>query len=290
MVKVTAYFETLNAVAHSQQVSEAQARMTHALAKLRFHEGLRRRWENARAEAAVREATALSLLEGIRTHIDDVRLLSMSEPTLSLHAGEAVIRGIWQSQWNLASSFPGLNVSGSAQKRQPVPIPALIAGLHRDISSPAVAYGHMSAKEVALPRDQQQMAVTVGTIRACQQGNVPALCAAADLWARLRYHKVFATASGAIGAGLSRWLLVTRGVEPTGVAVISAWHSLNPEQSLEGRSAWLTAQTCENETERRAALAHWCSMFADAVTFGAQVGTDVALHIQAGRLGLKSRR
>lgn len=284
MERVTSYFHTLSAVAHSTQVTEATARMTQSLAQLRFHEGLRRRWENARAEAAVQEATAVSLLEGIRTHIDDVRILSMNDPSQKQPIGEALIRGIWQSQWNLASSFPPLNSRGPAHTPQPTPIPALIAGLHRDIASPAFTSGHIPAREVAIPRDPTQMETTVRTIRACQQGIVPAVCAAADLWARLRHHEVFTTASGAVGAGLSRWLLVTRGVDPTGVAVISAWHSLNPEQSLEGQAAWLAAQMSDNEGEQHAALAHWCSVFADAVTFGAHVGADIALHIQAGRL------
>ena len=50
-----------------------------ALADLRFSEGLRRGWEEARAEAAVREAAALSIIEGARTSVDDVRALSMAD-------------------------------------------------------------------------------------------------------------------------------------------------------------------------------------------------------------------
>ena len=57
-----------------------------ALADLRFSEGLRRGWEEARAEAAVREAAALSIIEGARTSVDDVRALSMADEVLASRA------------------------------------------------------------------------------------------------------------------------------------------------------------------------------------------------------------
>ena len=74
-----------------------------ALAELRFCEGLRRGWEEARAEAAVREAAALSIIEGARTTVDDVRALSMAdEGGAASDTGAALALGIWSSQWRLA--------------------------------------------------------------------------------------------------------------------------------------------------------------------------------------------
>ena len=69
----------LRAAAARPDVASAMNEAHAALADLRFSEGLRRGWEEARAEAAVREATALSIIEGARTSVDDVRAASMGD-------------------------------------------------------------------------------------------------------------------------------------------------------------------------------------------------------------------
>ena len=70
---------TLRAAAARPAVASAMDEAYAALAQLRFSEGLRRGWEEARAEAAVREAAALAIIEGARTTVDDVRALSMMD-------------------------------------------------------------------------------------------------------------------------------------------------------------------------------------------------------------------
>ena len=52
----------LSAAAARPDVTSAMDEAHAALADLRFSEGLRRGWEEARAEAAVREAAALSII------------------------------------------------------------------------------------------------------------------------------------------------------------------------------------------------------------------------------------
>ena len=100
----------LRAACARPDVASAMDEAHAALAELRFCEGLRRGWEEARAEAAVREAAALSIIEGARTTVDDVRALSMADEGGAVSdPGAALALGIWRSQWRLASGFPALN-------------------------------------------------------------------------------------------------------------------------------------------------------------------------------------
>ena len=225
-----------------------------ALADLRFSEGLRRGWEEARAEAAVREAAALSIIEGARTSVDDVRALSMAdEGGAASDPGAALALGIWRSQWNLASRFPALNTRSQGGARvAPTPLPALIAGLHRDACSGLVAAGLVESRSVAVPAD-------------------PSLLAPA-----LAYTCCDAPGLAVVGGGLARWILVTRGVDPTGVCVPSAYDALDPARAGRELAGWVSAD--------EAGLARWIIHYCAGVVYGAQVGRDVARHVQAGRL------
>ena len=148
-------------------VASAMNEAHAALADLRFSEGLRRGWEEARAEAAVREAAALSIIEGARTSVDDVRALSMADGGgAASDPGAALALGIWRSQWNLASRFPALNTRSQGGARvAPTPLPALIAGLHRDACSGLVAAGLVESRTVAVPTDPALLAPALAYTR-----------------------------------------------------------------------------------------------------------------------------
>ena len=255
-------------------VASAMDEAHAALADLRFSEGLRRGWEEARAEAAVREAAALSIIEGARTSVDDVRALSMAdEGGAASDPGAALALGIWRSQWNLASHFPALNTRSQGGVRvAPTPLPALIAGLHRDACSGLVATGLTPPREVAVPTDPALLAPALGYARC----DAPALAVAAALTAHFRFRRVFAQASSVVGGGLARWILVTRGVDPTGVCVPSAYDALDPARAGRARAGWVSAD--------EAGLARWITHYCAGIVYGAQVGRDVARHVQAGRL------
>ena len=248
----------LCAAAARPDVTSAMNEAHAALADLRFSEGLRRGWEEARAEAAVREAAALSIIEGARTSVDDVRALSMADDGgAASDPGAALALGIWRSQWNLASRFPALNTRSQGGVRvAPTPMPALIAGLHRDACSGLVASGLVESRTVAVPTD-------------------PALLAAA-LTAHFRFRRVFDPASSVVGGGLARWILVTRGVDPTGVCVPAAYDAVDPARAGRELAGWVSAD--------EAGLARWIIHYCAGVVYGAQVGRDVARHVQAGRL------
>ena len=54
----------LRAIASDERVARAEGALREATAQLRWHEALRRRWREARAEAAVRGAIASAAVEG----------------------------------------------------------------------------------------------------------------------------------------------------------------------------------------------------------------------------------
>lgn len=275
------YQEALALAATQPDAQYAIASAQEALAALRFHEGLRKRWENARAEAAIREASALSYLEGAPVSVDDLRLASLSEEDTQDPAVLLAI-GIWRAQWNCASRMTPLNVRGARPTRTSTPTASLVSGIHRDICSGLLRAGHIEANQVSIPRNPRQLQGILRLVELPRQ----ALPVAADVWARMRADEVFTPASAAVGATIARWILVEKGVDPSGVAVLSAWHALHPAKSAEGLNAWKQAQRMDlkNEDERVAYLGKWVATFAEGLAYGASVGRDIALHIQAGRL------
>ena len=248
----------LRAAAVRPDVAAAMDEAHAALADLRFAEGLRRGWEEARAEAAVREAAALSMADAGG---------APSDP------GAALALGIWRSQWNLASRFPALNTRSPGGPRvAPTPLPALIAGLHRDACSGLVAAGLVEPRALAVPTDPAALAPALDYARC----DAPALAVAAALTAHFRFRRVFAPASSVVGAGLARWILVMRGVDPTGVCVPGAYDALDPARAGRALAGWVSAD--------EAGLARWITHYCAGIVYGAQVGRDVARHVQAGRL------
>ena len=169
--------------------------------------------------------------------------------------------------------FPALNTRSQGGSRvAPTPLPALIAGLHRDACSGLVAAGLLEPRSVAVPTDPALLSPALAYAR-CE---APGLAVAAALTAHFRFRKVFAPASLAVGGGLARWILVTRGVDPTGVCVPGAYDALDSVRAGRSLAGWVSAD--------EAGLARWIIHYCAGVVYGAQVGRDIARHVQAGRL------
>lgn len=285
---------TLLAAAGTTEVRQAFAEVSGALADLRFHEGLRRGWAEARAESAVREAVALSILEGVPANVDDLRARTMtleatrgqlwnparakdragdaSTAPSSMDPASALQVGLWRAQWNLATSFPPLNTR-TPRRRAPVPDPALIGRIHRDICAELVNLGYVNAREVAVPAPGPHMAQALRILRS----ELPALACAGALVAHFRFRTVMHPASAAVGSTLARWVLVDRGVDPTGVAVVSAGDAAEPGVAGRELAGWVVAD--------EDGVARWFVHFARSLRTGVEVGKDVALHVQARSLG-----
>lgn len=246
-----------------------------ALADLRFHEGLRRGWEEARAEASVREATALAILMGARTSVDDLRIASLEDARgEGRPAGDAAMDtavGVWRAQFHLASLLPPLNTRTPTLHRPPA-FPALIASLHRDLCSALVESGRLNPGTVAIPADPERLAYAIRLLGS----GLGAIESAAALVAHFRVREVFSPASAPVGAALARWVLTVRGVDPTGVCVISAADALDQAGGARDLAGWVSAD--------EDGLARWMIHFADSLVYGAEVGADIALHVQARKL------
>lgn len=315
-------------VAARQDVKAALTQAQDACTRLRFHEGLRRGWEEARAEAAVREATAVAHINGACIHVNDLRLASMHPQQTPVDAAQALAMGIWKAQWNITSLFDPLNSRIPTTRHQP-PVAALTARIHRDICSPLLTdkqltgtvrtprtipmtpnqssgrlpeastnngtsadgadmcvdradTSHDSRRpplhpgielhNVARPRSTDGMKYALELMRA----DIPAAVCAAALVAHFRVCDIFTPASGAVGATLARWLLVKRGTEPTGVAVISAADSLDAPTAAQALAGWASGNAD--------GVAAWMKHFAYSLEYACEVGSDVAQHIQARRL------
>lgn len=313
MVTIDALIDpSVHVLARASARPEVQVAMNSAidaLTRLRFHEGLRRGWEEARAEATIHEATALALILGARTSVNDLRLASLAgvgerlieggsplvgagsflagagsphadTASFPSEAGAPIRRdpamdlaiGIQRSQTGLVAGFPPLNSRVPPRPRQ-IPLPALVASIHRDICSGLVESGRMSTRGVAMPKSPEFLALLAGYLSA----NAPALARAAAILAHFRFREVFTPASPAVGAALARRLLVLEGVDPTGVCTISVLDAHDPVQASRELAGWVSAD--------EDGVARWILHFTKSVEHGAKAGENIALHVQAGRLG-----
>lgn len=147
-----ALVSALAAIAEDARVAQAQEAVREASAELRWHEALRRRWREARAEAAIRGAIASGAIEGalvsastLREHVAAGRL----ERPLSGDPSLDAVAGIWRAGVRLTGFMPDLR--GQARPAEPSPR-SLLASLHRDLAGPLAASGAIGLDEVAVPR------------------------------------------------------------------------------------------------------------------------------------------
>lgn len=264
--------QLLDEVSRDAQLGSACLKAHEALARLRFHPGLRSAWREARAEAAVREATAVATLLGVRTHVDEVRLAGpMDAWNPGVDAGLDWAVGLWRAQVGLTQRFAPLN-SKDPHREAPVVLRELIASTHTNSCSGLVASRRIDTSTLAMPRS----ADALSTVLTYAGSSLQAIVKAAAVAALFRLEDVFDPGSAAVGQAVARWLLVTEGVDPTGIAVLSAYDATNQAAALSALAAWQSGTV--------QGLTHWLTHFAASVEYGAEVGMDIALHIQAGYL------
>ena len=154
-----------------------------------------------------------------------------------------------------------------------MPLPALVASLHRDACSALVASGRLRAGRVAIPISPAALAGAMARTRI----DAPAIARAGAVIAHFRQYEVFSPASAAVGAGLARWILVSNGVDPTGTAVVSAADALDPVGAARALAGWASGD--------EAGVGEWLVHVAQCVEYGARIGRDIAVHVQARTLG-----
>lgn len=294
--------DALDALARLHGVAEAADRAREAATELRWHEGLRRRWREARAETAVRSAVATVALEGVRADAGWLRerVASGAVAPAGLPAGEALVLAAWRAQVHVGELLGDL---GGRDRPPAAPAGELVAGLHRDLTAHLVAAGALPAAAVGRPRtddqpreggpldppvtlrgDGEPAPAPVGTELRARFAAVLAVLAADEAHALVRVGVVhgelatlrpFATGNGLLARAVARLVAVRSGLEPTGVAVLDAHAAMRPAAYREALAGYASGTP--------AGVAHWLRYQADAVVAGAAEGAAVATAVRAGR-------
>ncbi len=264
-------------------VSDAVEQAREACTTLRWHAALRRRMPEAQAEASVRAARASAAIDGAELPLDQVRrLVATQEHSTSDDPIQRHVLGALRA--TLAAADLG-SVLATA------PAQAL-ARLHLAAASPL---DRTEPDELGRPRPAGVPARDLVDLGDAPDGpdlahrldavaqliitttDAPALIVAAVVHGELLVLRPFTTANGLVARAVARTLLVTRGLDPTGVAV--------PEVGwLEGAPASYVTMAAAYASGTPEGVATWIRFCAIAVVAGAREGTLVADAVLAGRL------
>ncbi len=265
-----------------------------ACAELRFAEGLRRRWEEARAESAVQEAVLLSWMEGARGSLAELREATMIDepwsvgrwvegagsgtypsdrwtPPESSDPGMALMLGVWNAGWQIESALAPLNAASDTRPPRtsvPRPVPAILAGINRDVCSVMVSSGFLSTEQVAIPTKPQVIQQVLRLVS--QSRSASAISRASQILSLLLVEQPFEFGNTPTAYLFVKWFLATSGVEPTGVAVLSLHSSQNQ------------ADLGNLVQGNRGGQAGWYRFLCDSLVAGCHAGHQIARSVQAG--------
>lgn len=251
-----------------------------ACTELRWHQALRRRTAEARAESTARAARASAALDGAELPVDVVRdVLRGARPAPDDAVGRVVagaVRVTVESQalGDVVRTAPlqalaRLHTAAAADLLPPDALGRPRRGdeLPQDLPGPGPA-----------PRGEEltgRLDALAALLRA--PGDVPALVVAALVHGEVMALRPFLAGSGLVARALFRAVVVGRGLDPTGVSV--------PEIALlaAGLPAYAAALNGYVAGTPQG-VAEWLAFCADAVARGAREGRAVADAVLAGRL------
>jgi hypothetical protein len=279
-------------------VADAVDAARRACEELRWHEAYRRRWREVRAEAGIRSARGSAALDGARVPVDVVRALAVGAggadasgagPTSrgdgSAPAPDvAVATGALRAAVEVERLMPGLGARGAAVLP---PLGQLAARLHA-----VVGRGWLADEDLGrLRTDRQPLdlrglgaapsgAEVAGRLdllgRVLRSTGAPAVVVAAVLHGEVLTLRPFAAGNGLVARALSRLVLTSRGLDPTGSLVPEHAWSLAPNPYLSAAAGFATGTPD--------GLAGWIALCARGAVDGAREARDVADAVLAGRL------
>ena len=280
----------LHSIAADARVARAEEALRQASAELRFHEALRRRWREARAEAAVRGAIASGGVEGAVLPPSVLREAVASGGLAEASTGEPsldAVAGLWRAGVRLTTWMPDLR--GDARPAQPSPR-ALLAALHRDVVGPIAVAGRVPLDAVAAPRpagtapveggpgpapDGEALTARLeGVLRLIDLPAVPALVRAAVVHGEMVAARPFLVGNAAVGRLLVRHLITRDGLEPTGVAVADQYPGRVPLAYADAAAAYAGGT--------RDGVVAWVVWQAEAILVGIQEGRTICRTVLAG--------
>lgn len=280
----------LRALVADQRVVDAEEALREASTELRWNEALRRRWREARAEAAVRGAIASGGVEGAVLPVDVLRDAVASRSLTEASTGDPsldAVAGLWRAGTRLNGWMPDLR--GEGRPAQPSPR-TLLTALHRDVAGPLAVTGTIPLDDVAAPRRGEREpleggpgeapagdaldARLDGLLRLIDAAGAPALVRAAVVHAEMVCARPFTAGNAAVGRLLVRHLITRDGLEPTGVAVVDRYAGRVPVAYADALAAYATG-TLDG-------VVAWVVWQAEAVLVGIQEAQAICRSVQAG--------
>ncbi|CAM2990709.1 Fic family protein [Actinomyces slackii] len=265
----------LTALAGHERVRQAEEAVRQASAELRWHNALRRRWREARAETSIREAVASAGVEGavlpasvLREHVASASL----EEAVTGDPGLDAAAGRWRAGVRVTGWMPDLVGRG----RPPLPTPrGLLTSVHRDVAGPLAAGGAISVEEVAIPREGAGVRERLrGLEELIALPGAPALVRAAVVHGEMVAARPFTAGNEAVGRILVRHLITVDGLEPTGTAVTEFYASRDPGAYGEAAHAYASGSA--------QGVVAWVLWQAEAILVGIEEATALCRAIQAG--------
>lgn len=269
----------LRALAALDPVDEAVTRARNACTELRWHNALRKRMPECRAESTVRAARASSALEGARYPIAYVREV--------IGAGREVPDDMSGTQLSAA-----VRVAAVAQEYSERP-DALRGGLAHILSKLSLAAGAGLVPDEQLGRPRltgevpgdlgglppapgpEELAERLGQLDALlADPTLPGLVVAAILQGEIIALRPFVIGNGLIARALFRIQLVSSGVDPTGVGVPEAAFLSDVQGYGQGGAAYTSGSDVPG----------WIVSCATAVEKGAGEGRTVCQAVQSGKI------
>lgn len=278
--------------------------------ELRWHEGFRRRWREARTEADLRAVRGSAALEGARVPLVQVRRLATGAGVIGAggaggpEVGGAAVAGspapgAASSDADLRVVLGTLRATALAARWRPdlgapngaglPPLGELLARLHTAAARdwlPRQELGRLRRGEEQ-PRDLiglgrapagEEAAERIALLtRALAAGGAPAVVQVAVLHGELLAVRPFRAGNGVVARAAARLLMTVRGLDPTGTVVAEAGWAQAPNPYLSAAAGFATG-TAEG-------VAGWLRFCAQGVVDGAAEGRAVADAVLAGRLG-----
>jgi Fic family protein len=275
---MSALARELAALRTAPGVEATIAAAREACTELRWHPALRRRSEEARAEAGVRAARGSAALEGARYPVDLLRDAARGAAALpddaSGRSAAGALRAITVAREveRTVRSAPAQALARLHLAATAGLLPPDEAGRPRTDGPPRDGFGDPAPVGPALAARLEGLSALLGA-----PDETPALLVAALAHAEVLAVRPFRAGNGVVARALARAVLVGRGLDPTGVVVWEAAHLAAGPRYREALLGYASG--------RAEGVAAWLVHCGEAVVAGAGEGRAVADAVLAGRLG-----
>jgi Fic family protein len=277
----SALTEALARLATLPGVDEAVQAAREACTALRWHEALRRRSAEARAEATIRAARCSAALEGARYPVPLIRDVARGATTLPDDASGRLAAGALRVL-EKAREVESTIATAPAQALARLHV-AAAAGLlpEAELGRPRTSFappGDGVGEPAQAPTGTALEARLAGISKLlAAPASTSALVVAALVHAEVITARPFVAGNGLVARAAARAVIIGRGLDPMGVVVWEAAH-------LDAGPGYIQA-LLGYASGRPDGVAGWLIHCADAVVKGAGEGQVICDAVRAGRVG-----